>query len=58
MPTKKKQTPKADVKLIPGPEFEEAMKKVLSATKQQSDKQLAAFQALNKRQREKRRTKS
>ena len=57
MPNKKKRMPKADIELVPEPQFEDAMKKVLSATKQRSDKQLAAFQASNKRRREERRTK-
>lgn len=58
MKNKKKPTPKSGIELVPEPEFEKVVKKVLSATKQELDEQLAVFQASNKRRREDRRTKS
>ena len=38
-------------KLVPKPEFEQALKKILSVTKAESDEQMARFQASNKAKR-------
>jgi hypothetical protein len=48
----KKHQSADDVPLIPLNDFKRAVKKVLSNSKVESDKQLAAFQASNLRKRE------
>ena len=40
--------------LVPKTDFEQALKKVLATTKEESDRQLATFQASNKARREER----
>ena len=45
----------SEVELVPEPEFQETMRKILATTKQESDEQLARFQASNRERREQRR---
>ena len=59
MPEKPKDKEDAEhVKLVPEPEFEKTLKKVLATSKQESDEQLARFQASNRARREQKRPKS
>lgn len=52
MPKRKRLEDKQDAELIPEPDFEMALEKVLSTSKEESDRQLAEFQASNKARRE------
>ena len=57
-PVSKKTGKKPEqVELVPEEQFEEALKKVLSTSKEESDLQLARFQALNKARRQTRKHK-
>lgn len=44
-------------KLVSGAEFKNALRKVLSTSKEESDRQLAEFQASNKARREQKKSK-
>lgn len=51
MSNKKRRRAKT-IELVPQSDFEDAVRKVLSHSKQESDRQLAEFQASNKARRE------
>ncbi len=52
MGTRPRKQPADSIPLVPPNEFREALKKVLSNTKRQSDKQLARLQTANLRKRQ------
>jgi hypothetical protein len=58
VPQKKQPKDAESTTLSPVKDFENTVRKILGVSKKDSDKQMAAFQASNRKRREKRRPKS